>query len=191
MSNNTLSALALVTKSAVSEGKSRDAVILAVKNAGGDTPEVRLAYIVGRMMVSLGIGETDARACLDKKGNGAKTDGPTRTEKEERAYGAARVAWDSIKRAAGIAASPKKSEAKRKPVTVHDQSNAPITIPALVVPRVKGVPDIATYALALCANLRKFRSVNSKVFTGDDGAFYRDEFDGFIARVEARAIKRD
>ena len=187
---NTVTLLGAVTKCAANEGKARDQVVAAIHAAGDDTPEVRTAYIVGRLMATLSIGEVDARAILDKAGVNAKGDDkPKRTEVQERAYGAARFAWDSVKRAAGIAPEPKKSGARKAAATVRDTSGAPVTIPSLVVPKVKAVADIATYAMALCANVRKFRSVNAAVFKGDDGAAYRDAMDDFVRRIEAVAVK--
>jgi hypothetical protein len=194
-----MSNLNAVTKAAINEGKSRANVCTAVLAAGGDTPEVRAAYIIGRMVVSLGYSEGDARLCLDKAGSGAKGDAPKRDDKEEKAYGAARVSWDSVKRACGIAASVSKSAKKKgaragaltAPKTGQDAgaTDAPLSIPALAVPKVKGVEGIGAYAMTLAANVRKFRSTNAASFTGDDGAFYRDTFDAFIASIEARNVK--
>lgn len=184
-----------ITKAAQNEGKARAVVVALVKSAG-DTPEVRAAYILGRMAHSLGVNAGDARLCLDKKGYGAKTDAPARTETEEKAYGAARVAWDSVKRAAGIAASPKKSGARKGALTPKGTgqdakaNDAPVSIAALSVPRAKGVEGVQAYAMLLCGNIRKFQSTNSAAFTGDDGAFYRDTLTAFVAAVEGRAVKK-
>lgn len=190
--------LVAITKAAANEGKVRDVVVALVKEAG-DTLDVRAAYITGRMMQSLNIGADTARITLDKAGVASKGDAPKRTEKEEKAYGAARVAWDSVKRAAGIAASASKSAKKKgaragaltpsKTGVDAKATDAPLSIPALATPKVKGVDGIGAYALTLCGNIRKFRSLNSAAFTGDDGAFYRDTLDAFVASIEARAVK--
>lgn len=186
-----ITGLDLVTLASKNEGMARTACIKAVQDNGGDTPEVRAAYIIGRLSHSLGYSVGDARLCLDKAGATAKLDGPKRTEKEEKAYGAARVAWDSIKRAAGLAASPTKSKArngKGKVARVDTVAPDEVTFPS--PPKVQAEKSIGAHAMALSAHMRKFRSLNSASFKGDDGSALASAYDAFIASVEAVCVKK-
>ena len=82
-----------VTNAAYNAAKSTMVLKTAFIHAGGNQDEPRKALIVGRIMYALNYTQEKALIALGKKGFSSKSENgdTTRTEIEEKAYGAARV----------------------------------------------------------------------------------------------------
>ena len=191
MSNasKTVTALSRIFSAARSEANATHAIVLLVKQAHNEKAslaDIRTEYVAGILAAQLELTAPVARRLLILKGwkKGEAVADDQRNEKQEVAYGTARVYWARVMRAAGIAAAPAKAAAKTK-APDETKASAPITISALVIPKAQNVANVLQYAALLSANMGKFLAKNSAAFTGDEGAKVRDAMTGYIAAIKA------
>lgn len=177
--------LALVATCAFREGESRARVVEAVKVAIGNSRSekhfalVRARYIIGRMAarIASNASETVRLAGAEVAFNSAGANGTgklakgkrRRTPEEEAAYAAARVAWGSVlkdagiksldKRGGGSASHPKKRGTK-KPATKKTGNDNRQVAPTLMQPE-----KIAAFLTQQAAMLLSFCNKNAKRMT--------------------------
>ena len=188
MSDNTttLKVLSTITSAARNEYKSRGIVVTLcteARIANIDPFDIRNAYIRGRMMVALGASEAEAGKVMALKVNekDKPQDDQHRTIAQEKAYGAARVAWSTVMRDAGF---PVK-KAKARKARPANTSNTPVTVSAMVIPKTVNAVQVGQWMHLISASLTKFEAKNSGAFIGDDGAKYRDAIHAFVASVKS------
>jgi len=193
------------------EADARAAAIAAVKAAGVGQEETRAEYVAGQIARLMNLcpaakndgrtrdtwaaGRTAALAVMALSGYKADDASDKRRNlAQERAYAAARQAWSRMLKLAGVASAEKRGTKSRKAGaknagTVRDKSGAPITIPAIVIPKVKGINDAVGYMAIISAHLRKFEAANSAGLTGDEGTVIRDAIEAFASAINKLTIK--
>lgn len=169
-----------VAASALNEGTARNVAIAAIKAAGGNDPLVRREYIAGRIgagLRRLGSNLPDKEliasgyAIIDMAGKDAAkvADGQSRRSPEqERLYGAARVAWASVMRDAGIGANKAKDTSKSRKARhgSNDNSKAkakPVNLRQALSPKVADGPKAVAHVSMAAAALLSFSNRNAKV----------------------------
>ena len=187
----TVTALSRIFSAARSEANATHAIVLLVKQAHNEKAslaDIRTEYVAGILAAQLELTAPVARRLLILKGwkKGEAVADDQRNEKQEVAYGTARVYWARVMRAAGIAAAPAKSDANKGKTKASDEtkSNAPVTVSAMVIPKTVNAVQVGQWMHLISASLTKFEAKNSGAFIGDDGAKYRDAIHAFVASVK-------
>ena len=200
-------AFANIAPAALNEGKARDAVIAALKASGAKAltegapksaveyqRSIRDEYIAGRMAARLPSNLDDVAriaaarevmAMANAKGTGALKKGQARrNEAQERAYGAARVAWSAILKDAGIQSADKRggdtsqtSKPRQSAKGAQDKKPTGKAAPVLgiaskptpaTLPRVKTVQDAHTILANMAAAALMFIDKNAASVSNED-----------------------
>lgn len=215
-------AFATIAPAALNEGKARDAVIAALKASGARAvPDgasksvvdyqrsIRDEYIAGRLAARLPSNGSDAEriaaaravmAMANAKGTGDLKKGQSRrNETQERAYGAARVAWSAMLKDAGIVSTDKRggdtsksrkprqtaAGAQDKPAPKGKSAPAPVLGIAnkpnpAALPRVKTVQDSHTILSNMAAAALMFVDKNAAHVSNED----RSAVQAFAASIK-------
>jgi hypothetical protein len=187
-----INALQRVYECAREQDDSERNAIAAVITAGGIQDVVRREYILGRMANTLDCDRVNAERVLDAKGANSK-DAERRTEIQEKAYGAARVAWSGLIKKAGLTSTETRGGASRL-VRSHQKGRADDsswadtesgTAPeAIHTPPCETREQVMTFLRSMSAVLSKFENRNAKVLDIET----RPVIEDFIAGVKLLEI---